>query len=279
MVLDILKKRIEKKKLNQIEKKISEYFQSKKNDLYFYTSREIAKELEISDTSIIRFVKSLGFTSFTEFKKELLKNINNEKITPNDKLSKNKGLLKNDKVLNCFIENFETNISKIFIENSMNKIEETIRILLVSKKKYIVGFKSTSGLASFFGLRLSFLLKNTKTYSENSSELMSDIIDIKKGDCLFLMAYPKYSKTYELLIERAKAKNAKIIVLTDKATSPVIKNSDIVLFLEISSISYFNSLISAQVLLEYLLTNISGKIGEKEKIRLSLINKYLEKNL
>ncbi len=279
MVLNILKKRIEKKELNETEKKIAEYFQNQVNNLYFLTSREMAKELEISDTSIIRFVKSLGFINFTEFRKELLKNINSKKITPNDKLSKNKNLLNNDKVLNSFIENFERNILKIFIDNSMVKIEETVKLLIGAKKKYVVGFKSTSGLASFFGLRLSFILKNTKTYSENSSELMSDMIDIKKDDCLFLIAYPKYSKTYELIIEIAKEKNAKVIVITDKTTSPVVRNSDIVFFLEISSISYFNSLISAQVLLEYLLTNISGRIGVVEQKRLSLINEYLEKNL
>ncbi|MBC2855982.1 MAG: MurR/RpiR family transcriptional regulator [Cetobacterium sp.] len=278
-MLESLKNRIKTSKLTKTEKLIADYFQEKESKLYFMTSRDIAAELKVSDTSIIRFVKSLGFENFTEFKDSLKENISNKIITPNEKLNRNKLLLESEKMMDIFLDNIESNISETFSKNSIESLNTVSEVLLQSQKKYVIGFKSTSGFAAFFGLRLGFVMEGVKTYSRNSSELLKDIVDIKEGDCLFIVAYPKYSKTYNLLIKIAKKAKAKIIVLTDKATSPVIKDSDITLFINISGISYFNSMVATQALLEYFLTDLSRKIGNKGNERLALINSYLDENL
>ncbi|MGL4307295.1 MurR/RpiR family transcriptional regulator [Cetobacterium sp. SF1] len=278
-MLKIIEKKIYDKKMTKTDKKIADYFYENENKLYFMTSRDIGLNLGISDTSVIRFVKSLGFKNFTEFKERLKEKVSDKILTPNEKLSLNQSILNSKNIQENFIEHIEKIILESFEKNNFEIINDTVNILLNSNKKYIIGFKSTSGLASFFGLRVGFLLENVITHPRNNSELIKNIVDITEKDCLLIIAHPKYSKTYNLLLDIAKEKGAKIIIVTDKKNSPVAEYGDVVLINNIHGISYFNSLISTQVLLEYILTLLSTHIDEKMQKRLTIINEYLNKNL
>lgn len=277
--MKVIEKNISNEKLTKTDRIIADYFNENENKLYFMTSRDIAGDLGISDTSVIRFVKRLGFKNFTEFKEKLKEKISDKILTPSEKLSLNQAILNSANIQQNFVEHTEKVILEAFEKNSYETIGEAIGILLNSKKKFIVGFKSTSGIASFFGLRVGFLLENVITHSRNNSELIKDILDITSEDCLVVIAHPKYSKTYNLISQIAKEKGAKIIIITDKNNSPVAEYGDIVLINNVHGISYFNSLISTQFLIEYLLTLLSTHIDEKMQKRLTMINEYLNKNL
>lgn len=274
-MIKFLQKKIKNKNLTKTEMIIADFFFENQKKLYFLTSTDIANELKISDTSVIRFVKSLGFKSFKDFKKSLKKVVSSKVLTPSERLNLNEELLQTNEIMNIFKNTIYNNIEATLNADSYVNIQESIEILVKSKKKYIVGFKSTSGVASFFGLRLGFVLKDVITFSENSSELIKSIVDINSCDCLCIIAHPKYSKTYSILIELAKKVNAKIIIITDKMTSPVANKGNITILTDIEGISYFNSIVSTQVILEFILTLISKNLNIDSKERLSYINDIL----
>lgn len=277
--MKIIEKNIINEKLTKTDKIIADYFFENENKLYFMTSRDIAGDLGISDTSVIRFVKRLGFKNFTEFKEKLKEKISDKILTPSEKLSLNQSILNSANIQQNFVEHTEKIILDAFEKNTFEAMATAVAFLLNSRKKFIVGFKSTSGLASFFGLRVGFLLENVITHPRNNSELIKNILDITNEDCLLVIAHPKYSKTYNLILQIAKDRGAKTIILTDKQNSPVVEYGDVILLNNVHGISYFNSLISTQVLIEYLLTLLSTHIDDKMQKRLTTINEYLNKNL
>lgn len=277
--MKIIEKNIINEKLTKTDKIIADYFFENENKLYFMTSRDIAGDLGISDTSVIRFVKRLGFKNFTEFKEKLKEKISDKILTPSEKLSLNQSILNSANIQQNFVEHTEKIILEAFEKNTFEAMATAVAFLLNSRKKFIVGFKSTSGLASFFGLRVGFLLENVITHPRNNSELIKNILDITNEDCLLVIAHPKYSKTYNLILQIAKDRGAKTIILTDKQNSPVVEYGDVILLNNVHGISYFNSLISTQVLIEYLLTLLSTHIDDKMQKRLTTINEYLNKNL
>ncbi|WP_319370104.1 MurR/RpiR family transcriptional regulator [uncultured Ilyobacter sp.] len=265
--------------LTSTDKKILDFFLDNGPKICFMNSGEIAESLKISDTSVIRFVKRLGYKNFSEFKLDLRNKVADTVLTPTQKLKKNKDLLESESFNMTFFNNINDGISKTFNSNSINTIKEISAILLKSKKKFIVGFKSTSGIVSFFGLRLGFMLKEVETLSNNNSELIKKIVDITSKDVLVIFAYPKYSKTYNLLIEIAKKARAKIIIITDKESSPVRFLGDLSLIINTDGLSFFNSMVTTQAVCEYFLTYISKEIGLDEEKRISIINDYLNQNL
>lgn len=275
-MFNTIEKKIKNKELSKNEKKIALYFIENKKKIAFKNSKEIARELNTSDTSVIRFVKSLGFKNFKNFKESVILDASKSLKTPTEKLEKNITLLENKIINSNFISNTQEQINNLFSEKNLETINKIVEILANKNKKYIVGFKSVSGPTSFLGLRLGFLFPQVITCSENNSELIKKIMDIEKDDLLFLTIYPKYSKIYKLLIETAREKKASIVLITDSPSSPYSYQGDLNIFIDPKGISYFNSIIPLQTFFEYILTDLSSKLDKDSKDRLKKINELLE---
>jgi len=69
--LNIIEEKIKKTVLTKTEKKIADYFLENMNNLCLKTATDLASAIKVSDTSIIRFIRMLGFAGYSEFHKKM----------------------------------------------------------------------------------------------------------------------------------------------------------------------------------------------------------------
>ena len=275
------KKILEKLKntrLTKKEKRIAEFFLDEEQRVFLMNVADIAKTIDVSDTSVIRFIKSLGFENFTDFKNSGQEDIKSRLDKTNDFI-KNLDIIKENSIEQLYIHKINEEVNKIFNSNSQKQIKKISNLIMKAKNKYIVGFKSTAGIANFFGVRLGFMLENVSTFNIDDSVVVNSIFNIKQEDILIIFDYPMYSKAAVVLAKIARENKAKILLFTDSDNAPLAEYSDILYKVKLNGISVFNSLILTQILVEYLLTYISQFIEEKAKIRFSKIRKYLIEKL
>ncbi|MCL4580628.1 transcriptional regulator [Fusobacterium nucleatum YWH7199] len=275
------KKILEKLKntrLTKKEKRIAEFFLDEEQRVFLMNVADIAKTIDISDTSVIRFIKSLGFENFTDFKNSGQEDIKSRLDKTNDFI-KNLDIIKENSIEQLYIHKINEEVNKIFNSSSQKQIKKISNLIMKAKNKYIVGFKSTAGIANFFGVRLGFMLENVSTFNIDDSVVVNSIFNIKQEDILIIFDYPMYSKAAVVLAKIVRENKAKILLFTDSDNAPLAEYSDILYKVKLNGISVFNSLISTQILIEYLLTYISQFIEEKAKIRFSKIRKYLIEKL
>ena len=270
--------KLENTKLTKKEKRIAEFFLDEEQRVFLMNVADIAKEIDVSDTSVIRFIKSLGFENFTDFKNSGQEDIKSRLDKTNDFI-KNLDIIKKNSIEQLYIHKINEEVNKIFNSNSQKQIKKISNLIMKAKNKYIVGFKSTAGIANFFGVRLGFMLENVSTFNIDDSVVVNSIFNIKQEDILIIFDYPMYSKAAVVLAKIARENKAKILLFTDSDNAPLAEYSDILYKVKLNGISVFNSLISTQILIEYLLTYISQFIEEKTKIRFSKIRKYLIEKL
>ena len=275
------KKILEKLKntrLTKKEKRIAEFFLDEEQRVFLMNVADIAKAIDVSDTSVIRFIKSLGFENFTDFKNSGQENIKSRLDKTNDFI-KNLDIIKENSIEQLYIHKINEEVNKIFNSNSQKQIKKISNLIMKAKNKYIIGFKSTAGIANFFGVRLGFMLENVSTFNIDDSVVVNSIFNIKQEDILIIFDYPMYSKAAVVLAKIARENKAKILLFTDSDNAPLAEYSDILYKVKLNGISVFNSLISTQILIEYLLTYISQFIEEKAKVRFSKIRKFLIEKL
>ena len=265
-------------KLTKKEKRIAEFFLDEEQRVFLMNVADIAKTIDVSDTSVIRFIKSLGFENFTDFKNSGQEDIKSRLDKTNDFI-KNLDIIKENSIEQLYIHKINEEVNKIFNSNSQKQIKKISNLIIKAKNKYIVGFKSTAGIANFFGVRLGFMLENVSTFNIDDSVVVNSIFNIKQEDILIIFDYPMYSKAAVVLAKIARENKAKILLFTDSDNVPLAEYSDILYKVKLNGISVFNSFISTQILIEYLLTYISQFIEEKAKIRFSKIRKYLIEKL
>ena len=66
-----LEQRIQSAHLTRTEKVIADYFLEHSGSLYFLTAKDIALALSVSDTSVIRLCRTLGYRGFRELQESL----------------------------------------------------------------------------------------------------------------------------------------------------------------------------------------------------------------
>ena len=270
--------KLENTKLTKKEKRIAEFFLDEEQRVFLMNVADIEKTIDVSDTSVIRFIKSLGFENFTDFKNSGQEDIKSRLDKTNDFI-KNLDIIKENSIEQLYIHKINEEVNKIFNSSSQKQIKKISNLIIKAKNKYIVGFKSTAGIANFFGVRLGFMLENVSTFNIDDSVVVNSIFNIKQEDILIIFDYPMYSKAAVVLAKIARENKAKILLFTDSDNAPLAEYSDILYKVKLNGISVFNSLISTQILIEYLLTYISQFIEEKAKIRFSKIRKYLIEKL
>ena len=270
--------KIENMNLTKKEKRVAEFFLEREDSIFLMNVADIAKEIDISETSVIRFIKNIGFKNFTDFKNNGQEKIKNH-LDKTNSFIKNIDKIKDDSIEKVYLNKINDELNKVFIKKSIKQIKEIANLIMGSKFKYVVGFKSTAGIANFLGVRLGFMLENVFTYNINDSVVLNSVFNMKEEDVLIIFDYPLYSRTAEVLVKIAKESKAKVILFTDSENAPLAEYADILYKVKLAGISIFNSLIFTQILVEYLLTYISQFINEKDKHRFEEIRRYLIEKL
>ena len=251
--------------LTKTQRIIAEYVLDNASEACFMTSTEIALKLGVSESSVIRFSRTIGFDGFMDFQKALRKDYQDKVLSisssitiPSQRIAKQAKLDNSSDYINRHFKNAAHNLEEIFIQNS------------------IAATRGNICLADFFLLYLKQMVPHVTMTTTTSMSPIDHMCNISQTDCLVLFSFPRYSSQDEVTAEMARDAGASIIVITDKPSSLLAQYADILLTVPVDSNTFFNSMIGPQFVTESLLEIISHKAKGIEK-RLNTIDKYLNK--
>ena len=105
------------------EKRIAEFFLDEEQRVFLMNVADIAKTIDVSDTSVIRFIKSLGFENFTDFKNSGQEDIKSRLDKTNDFI-KNLDIIKENSIEQLYINKINEEVNKIFNPTSQKQIKK-----------------------------------------------------------------------------------------------------------------------------------------------------------
>lgn len=277
-----LRESIHNAHLTKTQKTIGQFILDNTSDACFMTSTDIATRLGVSESSVIRFSRSLGYKGFMDFQKNLRKtyqdqvySISSSITTPSHRIAKRAKLENNAEYIDRHFKNAATNLENIFINNQLSSIEEAADIIMSSKHKYIVASRGNSSLGDYFLLYLKHMVSNVEATNSSAISPVDHMCNISKEDCVIIFSFPRYSSVDKINAQMAMEAGAKIIVITDKPSALLAKYANVLLTAPVDSSTFFNSMVAPQFITEALLEMISHKAKGIEK-RLKRIDRYLD---
>ena len=250
-------------KLSKGQKLIADYILNNYDKAAFMTAAKLGLAVGVSESTVVRFANELGFSGYPKLQKalqELIKNklttvqrleLSNDYISDADAL---KGVLKSD------MEDIRSTLEKINPEIFGEVIDEIFK----AKNIYIIGLRSSTAVAEFLGFYLNIILQNVRTVSYGISDIFEQIINVKEGDLVIGIGFPRYaSKTIDAL-DFSKSRGAKVVAITDSVISPLAVKSDLSLIAESNMASFVDSLVAPLSLVNALI--IAVGMREKENI-------------
>lgn len=277
-----LRETIRNANLTKTQKMIAKYILDHSADACFMTSTEIALKLGVSESSVIRFSRSLGYSGFMDFQKALRKDYQDKVLSisssitvPSQRIAKRAKLNDNAEYLKRHLKNSAKNLESIFVNNTIQTFEEAADTIIGSKHKYIVCSRGNSCLGAYFLLYLKHMVPNVEMTNATPISPIDHICNISKDDCLIIFSFPRYSSMDKLTAKMAQEAGAKIIVITDKPSALLSEYASVLLTAPVNSNNFFNSMVAPQFVAEALLDTISHKVRGIEK-RLKKIDRFIE---
>jgi len=286
MAFKNLENRIKNAKLTNTEQIIAEYFLHNFTTIGFMTITEIAQKLGLSEASIFRMARSLGYQGFNELKNEIKATVSSQlmnhteyeysKLAPIERFKANVELLTSNDTSNQLATNTISAINEVLNKNDHKNFETCLEILNGSRNKYICGFRSTAFVAEFFAFESLFLLPHIIVNTHADGKAIERMVDLTSEDCVVLFVYPRYSKINYIIKEMALSAGAKTILIIDKLSSELAKDVDVVLTCNPRSLSYYNSIIPMSFICEILITELSKKLPENFEKRSDYICRHMD---
>ncbi len=277
-----LRETIHNATLTKTQKIIAKYVLDNSADACFMTSTEIALKIGVSESSVIRFSRSLGYSGFVDFQKALRRDYQDKVLSisssitvPSQRIAKRAKLNDNAEYLKRHLKNSAKNLESIFVNNTIQSFEEAADTIISAKHKYIVCSRGNSCLGDYFLLYLKHMVSNVEATNASPISPIDHICNISKDDCLIIFSFPRYSSLDKLAAKMGKEAGAKIVVITDKPSALLSEYATVLLTAPVNSNNFFNSMVAPQFVSEALLETISHKVRGVEK-RLKKIDRYIE---
>lgn len=262
--------RLKETKLTKKGLVIAQYILDNKDTAAFSTATALAQKLNISDVTIIRMARLLGYTNYSDMQRSLQEDISNKLQNQSTHFPSLGERMFNqygedyDDLIHATAQNCIRNIDDCLSKLSSTQIEETAKRLIMSEHCFIVGFWSASILAEHFMIKYNLHTKNVHLINKLSPETLIPMCSISPKDCAVIFSYGRYPEMSVTLAKLAKDNGACVILITDKETSPLTKYSDFSFFADITSMA-FSSQVAPLLLSEIILTKAVKMVWSERK--------------
>ena len=230
--------------LSKGQKRIASYILDHYDKAAFMTASKLGGIVGVSESTVVRFAFELGYDGYPKLQNQLQEMIRNRLTSvqrievASEQLGSERIL---DKVLNLDIEK----IRRTLEETSREDFDGAVKSIVQARSIYIIGARSASSLASFIAFYFHLIFESVHLVETTStSEMFEQIMRIGEEDIMIGISFPRYSKKTAKALNYARNRNAKVIAITDSASSPLVKESDFFLQARSDMASFVDSLVA-----------------------------------
>ncbi|MDN6159763.1 MAG: MurR/RpiR family transcriptional regulator [Staphylococcus equorum] len=208
------------------EKKVADYFLKIDNNAVTKTIANISEEINVSQATIFKFVKKIGFNGFQDFKISIAKNVSSSVVDPS--IIAYTDIDENDTSYQIASKVINANIASInnFMQSiTEEKLDNILSMVYASEALHFFGIGGSSVIA-FDSYQKFLRTKYNCDYIFDYHLQLMYTTKLTNKDIVFLFSHSGQSiETLNLAKEVANTP-AKLVVLTGNSTSDLIKLAD-----------------------------------------------------
>jgi len=266
--------------INKIEKAIPEMSKGQKaiasfilknyENAAYMTAARIGDDAGVSESTVVRFAMELGFDGYPHFQKVLQEELK-VRLTSVQRMKASLKLTDKDDILGAVLLSDQEKLRRTYEKIDRKSFDQAVDLILGAEKIYILGVRSSAPLASFLGFYFNLIFDNIRlVHTTSVSEQFEQILNVKTGDVVIGISFPRYSKRTIKAMAYSRSTGATVIAITDKSNTPIADNADVCLLAPSDMMSFVDSLVAPLSVINALIAAIGYK-------RMDVVSKQLEK--
>jgi len=207
-------------KLSRNHKLLGKHIKDHYQKVAFETIKQLSAAAGVSEATIVRFVRALGYKGYPAFQKEIRRMVRADlKGSERYDLSYQYRDQENDPLsgtLNKELENL-THLRETFDEAEFKK---AVAMIKRAKEILVVGSRSTASLAYHLWFGLTKLELKASRITTINSELFDRLNKLDRRDLVILIGFPRYLRELKEVLDLAGQKHIRTFVISDSPFSP-----------------------------------------------------------
>jgi DNA-binding MurR/RpiR family transcriptional regulator len=221
--------------LSKGRKRIVDYILENKDDAAFMSAAELARKANISESVVVRFVTSIGYSGYKEMQESLVGELKRS-IGVADVFENFTGTLKGAESVYANVLTMESeNVNNTVKGLDTKTIEEMVDNIISSNKVGIVAVRGATSVALVLQLFLNQILGNVYLLTPNFLDAYDRIRDWGENDFLIGISFLNETNFCNSIMDYAIEKGCKTGAITDSYLNHLARNADYLVLAEVKS--------------------------------------------
>src|SRR5258707_3564981 len=232
--------------LNGAQKRLGHYLQNDSTALLHSNVNDLAQAVGVSNSTVVRFAKGLGYKGFPECKREIQKEMR-RKLRAADRMEETFAQLGGGenilaKLINRDIRLLQETLQAV----SYPDFHKAVELILGARKVFLIGLNASMALAYLLHFRLVRVKKDTHwIFLTGGTSLLEQLAFMESADVLIAIDFLQVPREIQTALQHAKKIGVPILGTTDFPSSPIAKTADVCLYAKRGLHTTVNSLTPA----------------------------------
>lgn len=245
------------------EKRIADFISQNQDETAFMSAAEVASKLHISEPTMLRFAKTLGFESYPAMRMMLQAKVRNL-VNHSARIRSSLGDLRES---GDIYEQLVTSEIDFLTESlhtlDRNAIKQATELLRTHQRIFVFGLGPSISLVDQLDIRLTRSLKHVIPLRTSGRELIEPLLLMTGNDLVIAIAFHSVNPYLELVLDRANEFKAPVILITDILGDLIGEKATITLAARRGPVSAFHSLTIPMTIINTLLLALTSVDQER----------------
>lgn len=260
------------------QQKVATFILARPNDVAFLTLESTAEKSDVSTTTVLRFVRRMGYAGFTDFQKQIQSDMRVQQGTLVDKFNRLYTSVSRDELLlNTFSKDIH-NINRTMMEMPLDQLKRAVELIVNAKHVYINGLRESHALAHYAFTRLMTIRPYVSLLARAETEMPEPLLTLGEEDVCIHFLFMRYTrKSVEILNELRRSK-IPVILITSPDYTALADLADVILPCYVEGNSLKNTSAAPISLINYIANAVVDYDYEKSFRFLAQVEEILIRN-
>lgn len=250
---------LEGHKLSRGHQRIADYISKHMEDIPFMVEEDIAAACQVSTSTVSRFWSEVGCRNLKEFKQKVKDEM---LLSPSQKLqSAFSKMNENDAAASLLVgaDYLQQTADRL----SQEAFDRAASLLREAGTVFIYGPGSAESLAALTDFRLTRFGMRVKRLDRGGHELFNLLVHVQPQDVIVIFGFVSESPELSVLLDHAKVKGYRTLLVTDLAVSGMLEKADVTLYTARGQLWEFHSMVAPVALLETVIVAVGKQMEEQ----------------
>lgn len=237
--------------MTRSERAVADFTLEHRSDIAFLTLDELAKQTQLSTTSVLRFCRRIGFDGFKQFQQKIREELRSEPDLL-DKFHRTADNQMIDTLLSQTVGQGIRCIQQTFREMPHDSLAEAVRRIANARCVYTFGMRESQALAAYLYSRLLTVRGDVFLYRDGFYGNVETLLSLTDADVFVVYLFHRYTRQTLQLLEVLRQRQVQVILVTSPPVESVARFATVLLPCQVDGGGIKNTALAPICLADYL---------------------------